>query len=135
MRAFNVKEDLKQINGWLEARGMPLLCDHSIPNIGMIEDNIACGFVVVTDVGVCFLEGFITNKEADSQHRHMALEKITRWAINWATACGFSKLLVMTSDDSIIGRATEKGFEVKQAVLMTKKLGDNHGVSIRQPNK
>lgn len=123
MRPFNASTDLEQINSWLEARGLDPLELEDMPKYGMIEDGVACGFVVLTDTSTCFIECFISNKDTKSQFRNMAFTKIARWALNFASASGFRRVIAMTDENSLLERAKQLGFAIKNKQIAVLDVG------------
>lgn len=75
-RRFSHTDDLAQVNAWHVAHGQAENERSALPAIGHIVDGVACGFVYQTDSCVAFLDGFVTNPDADADDRGRALEAI-----------------------------------------------------------
>jgi hypothetical protein len=122
MRAFNIETDLETINGWLIARNLDPLEKRDIPEYGMIVPNVACGFLVNTDTTTCFLEAFISNKEARIEERSKALNKIAKWGIGMAATVGYKRVIALTGKKSLLALCEDLGFEFKDLKLAYKDL-------------
>lgn len=122
MRAFDKERDTKVINGWLLKRDKTLLDNEAIPNFGMIEDDVACGFMCLTDTDTILLEAFISNPDAESIERDKAIRKIANWVIATATALGYKQALFLTKEEGFVSRAKEFGFDEVPIKLFKKKL-------------
>jgi len=121
MRTFT-KDDILQVNGWLMVRGLTTLTPEEIPKFGMIEDNVACGFLVNTDVNVAFLEAFITNPEAASSLRDKALRQISKWAIHLASTLGVKRVVFISKEPTLTLRGKDLGFKVEELRVGIKDL-------------
>lgn len=65
------------IIGWLQSRRLPLLKLKDLPGLGMIEPNVACGFLVTCDNKTAYLDFYISNPMASKADREKAIDGIT----------------------------------------------------------
>ncbi len=104
-------------------RGIPVPDRHDFPPAGSIVPGVAAGFLVCTDTAICFIEGYITNPDVDSETRDKALDMITEHLIYLAGTFGYTHAVVMTVDARIEERANKWGFTKKPAQqLLVKEL-------------
>jgi len=122
MRSFNPKTDLIELNCWLIARNAGLLDEKDLPKMGQIVPGVACGFIVTTDCSTCFLECFVSNKDASKKDREDALEKIARWGEKMAAILGYKRLLAITEAPTLLKLAENMGFEFKNIKLASMDL-------------
>lgn len=117
MRPFEREKDLIEVNEWLLKRELKPLQLEELPNYGMIEDGIACGFVVLTDTQVCFLEAFITNPGAGLMQRDRAITRLVKWGTNFGSACGYRHCWFITTQQSLLDRGLKLGFVQKDMLV------------------
>jgi hypothetical protein len=108
-RMFQPK-DYSQIERWGCARDVAPPPIGLLSDLGLIVDDVAAGFLYITNSDICFLEGFITNPEADKNDRHEALNGITLELINLAKEAGCKLIKCDTRLDKIVTRAKDFGF-------------------------
>lgn len=109
MRRY-LPEDDTEIGSWYNKRGLIPAIGRYLPKIGMIEPGVAAGFLYQTDSTIAWLESFVTNPEASSSERNVALDRITSALIHEAKKLGFTILMVYSRVPSITDRAREFGF-------------------------
>lgn len=122
MRTFKEVDDLAQVNGWMEGHGLNAFKPGELPKIGVIVDNIACGFISWTDSGVGFLEGYIGNPYANRTQIYKAMLRITRWALSLAKSVGTKRVIVLTRKRSLQRIAHEFGFLQGPQVVLAKDI-------------
>lgn len=105
------KSDFGEVKGWFDARGIDHIREPLLPDIGFIEPGVAAGFLYQTDSGVCILEGFVTNKDAEGPLRNKALNEVISECMRTAKELGFQKVCAFSLDDSIIARAHKNDFK------------------------
>lgn len=109
MRVFH-PEDLASINGWYAARGESGLIPTAIPETGLIEPHIACGFLYRTDApALCFLDSFVSNPEASLRARATSLREIAQRLIELAQAGGATHLMAICKSRGIQRLADRMG--------------------------
>lgn len=120
MKQFNPGIDLETINHWLELRGEEKMLRGNLPMIGLIEPDIAVGFLFQAECHFCFLDGFVTNPEAKSEKRSLAIDEITRQLIRQAKLLGFANVAILTKQPSLVDRAEKlHGFTKKDLQFLT----------------
>jgi len=103
-------EDYVQLEGWgisREVKPPPLKL---LSDTGMIVDDVACGFLYLTNSAIGILEGFSTNSKADKNDRSEALNGITLSLIELAESKGCKVLKCDTKIETIVNRAKSFGF-------------------------
>lgn len=103
-------EDIGQLARWVRARDLDEFRENELPPIGFIVDEVAAGFLFLTDGNVGFLETFITNPYAPSEKRNIAILDIFTALRERAIERGIHRLFALTADDSIKKRAQLYGF-------------------------
>lgn len=105
-------KDFEMVKGWYEKRGLRLDDRNVLPGVGFIVDNVGAGFIYLTDSSIAFIEGYITNKDADRGTRDMALDVISECLIAHAIVAGYKYIKCETKKAAIVGRAKRFGFKV-----------------------
>lgn len=103
------KEDLAQIKKWTKDRIIQDITN-DVSNIGYIEDGVAAGFLFTTNSSTAFIEHLIANPLVSSEIRDIALDEIVTVIANHAWELGFSNLIGVTSNQSVVRRAVKLGF-------------------------
>jgi len=116
MRAFK-KEDISEINSWLLGRDIEPLDEIDIPKYGMIEPEVAAGFVCFTDTTTCFLEVFLSNPFANKRKVSQSIMKIAKWGLRLASTANMKRCLIITNNRSLKRRAKSLGFGFKDCEL------------------
>jgi hypothetical protein len=111
------KEDLGQINGWLEARGWPVLTESVLPRTGFIVDETAVGFLYKTDSSLCWMEWLVTNPSAPSEHRDKALDGVIEHLTSEAKMWGARAVFTSVSDAGLIERYKKHGFHESETAM------------------
>lgn len=112
------KSDFNSISTW---SGVPL---NILPTVGLIEPDVAVGFLVQTDTNYCFLEPFIANKARPKEERNVAIYAIADGLLAEAKHRGFDMVFCILSHPRMIERAHDLGFVnvVGQQHLLGRKL-------------
>ena len=113
MRQFT-KDDLEELNEWLEDYDQGPVTMRDLPRHGVIIPGVACAFMVSTDTTTCFLDAMVTNKYAHSDARDEAIGQIEKWIKELGKISGYERIGVFTSEPSLVKRAIHLGFELKQ---------------------
>lgn len=96
-----VASDLPDICGWYEVRGTPAPRYTSFPAIGMIEDEVAAGFLYRTDSDIGWLEGYISNPAAELRRRTDALTLLTAALLEEARSRGVRTVVALAKTRGI----------------------------------
>lgn len=110
MRQF-LCDDLKVINEWQEAHGLPAFKLENLSKFGLIIDDVCAGFIFETDGGFCVFDCFISNPKSSKIDRTLCLDVITEALLKRAEARGFKTVLALTSHPSIEERCKRYKFE------------------------
>lgn len=102
--------DFDQICKWYMARGQTLPPKSLFPQIGIIVDDIAAGFLVRTDTSAAIIDGYISNPETDAKMRSDALDDITKSLMECAKFSGVRHLKFDSKSEAIKKRALSHGF-------------------------
>lgn len=111
VKEFDQNIHYRMLCAWWESRGLPIIPIDMLPTYGLIVDQIAAGFLIVTDCNLGFLEFYITNPESDKSKRDIAIDKITSALIRYGQAVGISNFKCDTQIPAIRDRAEKFGFK------------------------
>lgn len=102
--------DYSQLKRWCFDRDVEAPPIELLSDTGIIVDEIAVGFLYLTNSAVGMLEGFLTNPKADKNDRNEALNSITLNLIKLAEQSGCKLLKCDTRAEEIVNRAKSFGF-------------------------
>jgi hypothetical protein len=120
---FYEHEDFEEIRSWYKKRSVEFFDRTVLPNIGFVVPGIGAGFIYMTDSSIAFIEGFITNPEADSKDRNDALDRISENLILYARVMGVKFIKCETKFREIELRAERLGFKsLGQTTSMVKEI-------------
>lgn len=103
-------EDFKQVAGWFRVRGLGELQRNHLPDVGYIEEQVACGFLIQTELPYAILDFFITNPEAGRRRRYAALDAITSELLRKARFLECKAVRASSQINSIESLAKRHGF-------------------------
>lgn len=109
MRNFR-RDDYQTLCEWMAKRGRQGPEFIFLPPIGLIEDNVACGFLIQCDNKCGILDFFITNPNIPRAERIETIDKIAESLIFIAGLNGLSLLKCDTMAESIKEMAKRHGF-------------------------
>ena len=116
-------EDYSQMERWGNARDVKPPPINLLSDTGLIVDDVAVGFLYITNSDLGIIEGYMTNPEADKFDRHKALNGITLELIEMAKNAGCKLLKCDTKLNEIVTRAKDFGFvELGQYKTFVKEL-------------
>lgn len=113
VRRFRVDrtvDDFKQICRWLALRGLPQYPRSIFPKIGFIVDDIAVGFLYLTDSSVGIIDCYISNPESNKHERDVALDRITEELLETASISHCTIVKCDSKIEAINKRALKFGF-------------------------
>lgn len=126
IKKFNPKKELKHLNLWLLARGIPKEKEETLPKCGLVayKDGmpVATAFLRKCEGDVAMLEALCTNPCATSSDRHTAIDALVCRIIDIANNSGINKLIAFSIDDGTIKRSLKHGFEQSPFSLIFKDL-------------
>jgi len=106
-----MESDHGEIAGWQILRhGLPPPDPKSFPKIGLIEPNLACGFLYRTDSDLAMAEGMYTNPEAPLHLRVEAMDRIIDGLLFMAKELGFHRVVATCRRNSMAQRTARHGF-------------------------
>jgi hypothetical protein len=106
MRPFR-SVDLDTINTWYNRRGLSVRTPDELPSIGLIEPDVAVGFLCRSECKRAFIENYVTNPEAPRKARAQAIDDITAGLLEQAKHRGFTKVLALSRSRSL-GRVADR---------------------------
>lgn len=116
-------EDYSQLTRWFKLRDVPVPPLEILSNHGYIVDNVAVGFLYLTNSSVAIIDGYCTNPEIDKNARDNALNWITIHLTAYAKNSGCKLLKCDSKIKEVITRAKNHGFkEIGQFTCLVKEL-------------
>jgi len=109
MRLYK-SSDYATIQEWAFIRDMNPPPKWSLPETGIISDDVAVGFLILTNNHCGILDFFISNPTSYKHVRSWALDQITSKLIQLAKEMKVKKLLCDTQHPAIKERAIKHGF-------------------------
>lgn len=110
-------EDFARISHWVMTRDKKLLVRHSLPRVGLIKEDIACGFVHFTGTNTFFLEAFATNPAASIYARGKGVLDIALHLVELAKKQGASRCVILTDEPCFIKRLKKLGFATQDMTM------------------
>jgi hypothetical protein len=105
-----VRGDFKDIEQWFIARNLAMPEPWAFSTIGLIVEDVAAGWLYVTNSGCAMLDCYISNPKADHSSRKQALKQITKGLMKMAKNHGAQMILCNTKIDAIGELAESFGF-------------------------
>lgn len=102
--------DYEMISEWYKKRGLTVPNRRYLPTNGIIAENIACGFVYLTDSEMAIIDCFISNPDSVKEDRDRALDKITEALMSYAKFFGSSAIKADSNLMAIQHRAEKYKF-------------------------
>ncbi len=106
---------LKDISGWLSARGLDTKLIDELPAIGFVayEDSlpVAAGFLRECEGGSAMADSFITDPIASKASRNAGMNLVLDAVIQEAKRLKFTTLIGFTQDENTRLRSQRHGFE------------------------
>lgn len=109
MRRFYAT-DINVLRGWYVAHKQSPPTLYMLPEYGLIEPEVAAGFVYLTDApDLCLLDGFVTNPQAPLRKRSQALSLIASSLLQYARAKGARQVMALCKSRGIERLSTQFG--------------------------
>ena len=102
------KNQYEEISSWYHKRNQTPVSFDSLPQFGYIVPGVACGFLVQTDSDNAFMEGFVTNPEAEN--RFDAIDAIAKKLIEVAKELGYKNIFAMTNHPIVMAACRDNEF-------------------------
>ena len=116
-------EDYIQLTRWFKHRDMPVPPFEILSNHGYIVDDVAAGFIYLTNSSMAIIDCYVTNPESDKNTRDNALNWITIHLTAYAKNSGFKYIKCDSKIQEVINRAKKFGFkEIGQFTSLAKEL-------------
>lgn len=120
MRRFQPK-DLAIVNGWFKGHGQRKLTPDELPKTGAIVDDVAAGFLYLTDSSVSFLENFVSNPKASDRDVAKAIDKMVNELVKISVNGDRKKIFAFSKLDSIIN-AVKKSRSVGEYKMISREV-------------
>lgn len=105
------QSDYNTIARWYESHNQPVPPEDLLPPLGIIDPNVACGFMILCDCNLAILEFYITNPESPKDVRDRVLDQITEDLIKYGKAIGIDHFKADTQIPAVRTRAEKHGFK------------------------
>jgi hypothetical protein len=117
-------EKLKELHALRNNALNTQLTMQDLPKIGYIaflgKSPVAAGFLRRVEPNYAQFDTFLSNPYFGSQIRHLAMSLVTEELLRDSKELGLRMVLAITSDDSILSRAKDNGFEIINQTLLAK---------------
>lgn len=97
------------IRGWCRAHGLSDTMLRFLPEEGFVVDQVCAGFLYQTDARVALLEGFISDRYADTDRRDLALDRLGDELFALAKERGHEQVWIYTQQKALADRAVKHG--------------------------
>ncbi len=113
-QVLNYQKELheSQLLKWYEQWGWDPKGLLMLPPNGLIVENIAALFIYYTNCSTCFLDGFISNKEAAKEDRDEALNTLFAYTIEEVKRHGVKYMVGSTKQVPVENRVEKFGFQL-----------------------
>lgn len=85
-----------------------------LPDTGLIIPNVCAVFLYKTNSLVCMIENLICNKDCNISDRQNGLDIISKEIIEMAKNCGFTKIISLVSNPSVINRCLDQKYTISE---------------------
>jgi len=103
--------DYETIKGWWACRGLGVVPQSHLPEVGYIVEGMAVGFLTQTDSRIALIEILLANPKTEQKTRDRALDAVV-WSLEEAAAeRGFLSVVGVTRIDAVKQRALKNGFK------------------------
>lgn len=96
---------------WRQAWGLNKIDLDCLPSYGLVVENVAMGFLILTDCNVGILDFFITHPLSEKKIRDDALDEIVNGLLKHGSELGLKNFKADTQIKAIKLRAEKFGFE------------------------
>jgi hypothetical protein len=102
------------IRGWCRAHGVSDTMLRFLPEEGFVVDRVCAGFLYQTDARVALLEGFISDRYADTDRRDLALDRLGDELFALARERGHQQVWIYTQQEALAHRAEKHGAKLSK---------------------
>lgn len=110
MRKFK-NSDYDILRGWFHGWNLPAPPQEVLPRLGLICDDVACGFMYIADRRIGWLDFYISNPESKESIRDRVLDEITATLIESAKRFKLKGIMANTQIKAVTERAMLHRFE------------------------
>jgi hypothetical protein len=110
MRLYS-KYDYDVIAKWCRIRDIPVPSEDILPETGIIIENVAVGFLILTNNNCAIIDFYISNPFSSKKDRKDAFDLIDNLLVELAYEAGAKKIICSTQHPNIEQRAINHGFK------------------------
>jgi hypothetical protein len=111
VKRYNPFMHFEMLEAWLPAFNIPVPKPDSLPEFGLIVDDIAIAFLVRTDSAVAYIDHVITDPRSEKLKRDRALKTLFLELETQAKREGFSVVTTLVNLPSHIERVKRLGYQ------------------------
>lgn len=104
-------KDLSTVNKWLGGRKRKDIPANALPDTGFIVDDVAAGFLYLTNSTAAWIEPVVSNPSAKPREVSRAIRDIIENIAELAKTYGVTTLFGMTTKASMVKTIKRLGFE------------------------
>ena len=121
---FYTKDDYKVLQSWWDARKIAHIPERYLSTMGIMVENVACGFIYTTDSAMAIIENFVSNPETPKDIRNKALDLIIECMLDYCLATGIESIVAFSELPVIVERAKKFSFVVPEGSykMMTRRV-------------
>lgn len=113
--SYNEEIHKKDIIKWFHQWEIASHIIETLPNTGLIVENVAAIFLYCTNSKLCFIESLISNREISKEVRDEAKDMLTSQILEYAKQCGYKYIASYSSNPKVVELSVKHGFNVNQA--------------------
>ncbi len=110
--SYQPEKHLEQLSNWAKQWNWGPDVLSMMPTTGLIIEGVCATFLYETNSSVCFMEGFICNKEVEGVERDECLDLIVTSLFQLAKEKGFKYMKGDSRYQAVIDRALKLGFHL-----------------------
>lgn len=102
------------LSGWWEKWGWGTVSQpplYVLPKTGYISNDVAAGFLYLTNSSLCWLEWVVVNPEADKISRNESIDEVIKFCIAVAKESNSSSIFSSTRPGAFVARLKDHGFK------------------------
>lgn len=111
VKRYNPFLHFEKLQGWLPAFNIPVPNPDSLPEFGLIVDDIAIAFLVRTDCSQAYIDFVITDPRSEKLKRDRALKTLFLELETQAKREGFEVVTTLVNLPSHIERVKRLGYQ------------------------
>lgn len=111
MMKYYTEADYTKIASWLRQRGFQVPMPDDLPEIGLVERDVAAGFLVLTDTSCAIIDFLVSNPSANKVRVGRAINEIADGLLGHAKRAGMKRVKCNTRVASVKKLAESRGFK------------------------